>query len=183
MSSDTQARIDDMGARIDRLEAKGHESTKGQAAALRRQEASARTAMRENADGADREVRQLPVRIAAAEYADAAEAAEERDAFAAVTRDYADAIDELADSFQDDVRGLRGAARKRADAAIADVRHSAEKLGEHVSELRGTAGDRRREKKNGRRGRARGGRAQGRGRVEAVRLIGFGSRRHRTADM
>jgi hypothetical protein len=149
MTSKQAERIDEIRERINKLETKAHaagaqtnQSMQDRIAALRQQEASARAAMRERVDAADAKVDQLGTRLRAAEHGLAADLAEDRDSFRERMQAYLGDVDELDHKLEGRAKELRGAARSDADARIADLQRSREKVAARLAEQRDAAGER-----------------------------------------
>ena len=114
MSTKTEERIDEMRDRIDRLEARARadggragESMQGRVEALRRQEASARAAVREHSPAAGLKVRLLEARLKTAEHGLAAELAENRE-------DFIESMDAYVDDYWELNHALKETRREQA---------------------------------------------------------------------
>ncbi len=161
----TDQRLEEMHERIDRLQAKAEasgagakDSIKSRLDALRKQEASARAAVKEahdvkkqeaseHAAAADDKLRQLETRASSAEHVLAEEVAEDKKSFV-------DAMNADLDDFKGRLHGLdekaaakTGSARERAQAAVAELRSSMNTVSERLAEVRNASGDRWRERK------------------------------------
>jgi colicin import membrane protein len=152
MTTKSAQRVDEIRERVNKLEAKANaagaetkESMQGRIAALRQQEASARAAVRERADAADAKVDELGTRLRAAEDGLAADLAENRDDFRERMQAYLDDVDQLDHKLEARAKELQGAARSDADARIADLQRSREKVAARFAEQRDAAGERWRE--------------------------------------
>ena len=127
----TEGRLDEMHEGTDRLVGRAR------ADALRRQEGSARAAVR---GARAREV---------SEHAHAAEFTDTKHVFVDLMDAYLDQAKGFFDRLEANASAKAGSAREQAEAAIGDLQRSREKVVERLAELRDAPGDRWRERKKG----------------------------------
>jgi hypothetical protein len=158
-------RLEEMHDRIDRLEAKAQasgagarDSIKSQLEALRRQEASARAALKEahdvkareadeHAAAAEDRLRQLETRARSAEHALAAELAEDKKTFTeAMEADVAE-FEAFFKRLEAQAAAKTGTAREQAEAAIGDLRGSRDTVVKRLAEVREASGEEWRERR------------------------------------
>jgi uncharacterized coiled-coil DUF342 family protein len=149
MSTKTSARIDEMRDRIDQLEARvqadggrAGESMKGRLDALRRQEASARAAVRDHSPAAGLKVRLLEARLKVAEHGLAAELADNRKDFIEAMDAYVDDYFELNHALKETAASRLGEEREQDEENLRVLRHDRDKVAERLSETREQADDR-----------------------------------------
>jgi hypothetical protein len=158
-------RLEETHHRIDRLQAKAQESgsdaresIESQVETLRRQEASARAAVKEahdakaqeasqRAEAAEDKVRLLETRAKAAEQALAAELAEDKKTFIDAMNADLDEFETLLNQLDAKAAAKTGSAREQAEAAISEARRSMNTVVEHLADVREASGDRWRERK------------------------------------
>jgi DNA repair exonuclease SbcCD ATPase subunit len=147
MATATNERLGEAHRRIARLEAEAQRGTADAKSrmqryidTLRREEESARASARERAAAVDERLEHLDNELEIAEHRVAAE-------FAATEEQFADAIeaelhrwDTYLDRMQAKAATKSGAARERAEAAIADLRQRRVSIGESLTEV-GTVAD------------------------------------------
>lgn len=161
----TEQRLDEARRRIDELQARGQavsadadDSIKGQVDGLRRQEASARAAVREAHDASPAEVSQhlevaedklqeLQARLRAAEHALTADLAENVTTFSDEMDASLDDFEEFFDLLGKSAAAKSGTARDQAEAAIAELKRRRATLLERVVEARQSSGERWHEQK------------------------------------
>ena len=149
MSTKTGARIDEMRDRIDQLEARAQadggraaESMKGRIDALRRHEASARAAVRDNSPAAGLKVRLLEARLKVAEHGLAAELADNRKEFIEAMDAYVDDYWELNHALKETAASRLGEEREQDEENLRVLRHDRDTVAERLSETRARADDR-----------------------------------------
>ena len=158
-------RLEEMHDRINRLQAKAQssgagakDSISGQLDALRRQEASARAALKERHDvtareldqhaaAADDKLRQLETRARNAEHALAAELAEDKKTFTDTMEADLDEFDAFFKRLEAQASAKTGTAREQAEAAISELRRSKNAVVERLAEVREASGEEWRERK------------------------------------
>jgi hypothetical protein len=152
-------RLEEMHDRIDRLQAQAQasgtqarDSMKGQLDALRQQEASARTALKEAHDvkkqeaseraaAANDKLRQLETRAKNAEHALAAELAEDKKTFVDTMNADLDEFEALFHRMEEKAAAKTGSAREQAEATVAELRRSKETVAERVAKVRDASED------------------------------------------
>lgn len=147
MATATNDHLGEVRRRIDRLEVKAHRGTRDAKSqmqryidTLRHNEESARASARERAAAADERLEQLDNELELAEQRVAAEFAETEDQFADALEAQLDRWDAYLDRTQAKAAANTGAARERAEAAIADLRQRRISIGKSRSDV-GTAGE------------------------------------------
>ena len=148
MATATNDHLGDVRRRIARLEVQSQRGTADARSriqryidTLRREEESARASARERAAAVDERLEQLENDLDLAEHRVAAE-------FAATKEEFGDAIaaelnrwDAYLDRMQTQAAAKSGAARERAEAAIADLRQRRVAIGNSLADVRTAAGD------------------------------------------
>jgi hypothetical protein len=148
MATATNERLGEVRRRIARLEV---ETQRGTADAksrmqryidtVRREEESARASARERAAAVDERLEQLDNELELAEHRVAAEFAETEDQFNDALEAELRRWDAYLDRMQTKAAAETGAARERAEAAIADLRQRRVSIGKSLSDVGTAAGD------------------------------------------
>jgi hypothetical protein len=148
MSTATDERLVEVRRRIDRLEVEAHRATEGSRARMqryidtvRRDEESARATVRDRAAAVDDRLEQLDNELGLAEHRVAAEFAATEDAFRYELERQLRRWDAYLDRMQVKAAAKSGAARKRAEAAIADLRQRRVSIHNSLSAIGTAAGD------------------------------------------
>jgi hypothetical protein len=158
MTTKTDERVDEIRDRIDRLDARAQAansevqgSMTEQVEALRRQEASARAAVREEhdapADTADEKLSLLESRLKRAEHALAAETAEDRKGFTDAMHAHLAESKAFLARLDAKAATKAGRAREQAEATMRELDATTHTVEERLDELHEVSGDRLREEK------------------------------------
>jgi hypothetical protein len=158
MTTETEARVDEIRDRIDRLDAfaqsGGSEVLEGiseQVEVLRRQEESARSAVRaahdSHAPGVEDELSLLESRLRSAEHALAAELADDKKTFTDAMGAHLAESKAFLQRLGAKAAKKRGRARERAEATMRDLDATMHTVEEDLHELYDVSGDRLREEK------------------------------------
>jgi hypothetical protein len=157
--------LEEMHRRIDGLEAKARavradarESMRGQIAVLRRQEESARAALREARDArasaiservaaAEGKLLQLEMRLKAAQDALAAELAEDKKTFNDAMQANLDDVTALVERMDKHAAAMAGSAREQAEAAMNDIHGTRDNVIARFADLREASDERWRERR------------------------------------
>jgi hypothetical protein len=148
MATATNERLGEVGRRIDRLEVEVQRGTADAKSrmqryivTLRRDEESARASARERAAAVDERLEQLDNELELAEHRVAAEFAETEKQFTGAIDAELHRWDAYLDRMQAKAAARSGAARERAEVAIADLRQRRVSIGKSLSDVGTAAGD------------------------------------------
>ena len=148
MATATDEHLREVRRRINRLEAKAKRGTTDAKSrmqqyidTLRRDEESARASARERAAAVDETLEQLDNQLELAEHRVAAEFAETEDQFTDALEGELHRWDAYLNRMQAKAAAKTGAARERAEAAIADLRQRRVSIGKSLSDVRTVAGE------------------------------------------
>jgi hypothetical protein len=141
-------RLHEMRRQIDALEAQRRASTgeaqsriERQLATLRRQQASARAAAEQRADGFDGKFEQFQARLHVAQSAVAAELSDDRKEFTATVEDELRNWDTYFERLQAQTALRAASAREEAESTISDLRQHRNNIAERVAAVRSGSGD------------------------------------------
>jgi uncharacterized protein YjbJ (UPF0337 family) len=143
-----EERLAKMGRQIDELEAKGRSSTgeakariQRQLGALREQQASARAAAEQSADGFDEKFEQFQARLRVAQSAVAADLTGSQQTFADAVEEELHEWDTYFERLQAQTALRAASTREKAEAGISELRHRRNEVAERLGDVRAASGE------------------------------------------